>query len=88
MEQRREKRLNLFYYFDVKVPDSGEILGHLENITHNGLKFLSSSKHDIAAMLRLEIPIEESLHTQPIQSTERLIMILTIQKFIINYFIQ
>ena len=56
--QRSEKRRPLIYYLKVFRVDTGELLGHLVDITHNGIMVLAREPFDIGweTAVRIELP--------------------------------
>ena len=63
MEQelrRSEKRRQLIYYLKAFRSDTGELLGHVVNITHNGIMVLARKPLEIGGgvALRIALPFE------------------------------
>jgi len=58
--QRRRRRRHLFYYLKVFDGATGRLLGHLVDVTQDGLMLLASQPlpTDSAYRLRLELPQE------------------------------
>jgi hypothetical protein len=60
-EQRREERLNLFFYFEVYNTQTEKLIGHLQNITHNGILILSPEKFTKDTELKVSITLDEAM---------------------------
>ncbi len=54
---RSEKRRQLIYYLKVISAETGELLGHLVDITHNGIMILAKHPFDVG----LEVPVRIAL---------------------------
>lgn len=61
--QRRQKRWNLVYYLRVLKAENNELLGHLVDLTTEGMMIISEKPIPLQATfnLRMEIPAENDI---------------------------
>jgi len=58
-EKRRSKRRQLFFRLEVVDPASGERLGHLVDVTAEGMLLLSARPHERGARLAFEVKLPD-----------------------------
>ncbi|MFH1148603.1 MAG: PilZ domain-containing protein [Pseudomonadota bacterium] len=66
LEKRKEKRKNLLYYLPVVDRNTGEQMGHLVDITRNGMMLISKEPIEKGLMFQIKIELQAivSGHTQ------------------------
>jgi len=60
--QRRRRRRHLFYYLKVFDAQTGKLLGHLVDVTQEGLMLLADQPLDIGTPFRLRLQLPDELN--------------------------
>ncbi len=63
-ETRRLQRRHLIYYLEVYDEDSGQLLGHLVDITTEGVKLISKSPIENGRTFRLRMQLPETFFAE------------------------
>lgn len=61
-DQRKQKRKNLIFYLKIHDEKTGNIIGHMANITTQGIMIVSENPLDIGSVLTLKMELPETYH--------------------------
>ncbi len=61
-KRRKEKRKNLIYYLEIFDTDSNELLGHLVDITSEGLLLLSEKEMESEVNINLKLMLPHEMN--------------------------